>query len=99
MSEEFPCCECCESDPYHPDFHTIDCPTCDGHKFTPRELIAHDREVAVKTLREAVFALRRAFEGSWNLRDPHDPEVSYSVDRWLEVRADRLDGVDSGRGL
>ena len=97
MSEEFPCCECCESDPYHPALHTIDCPTCDGHKFTPRELIAHDREVAVKTLREAVFALRRAFEGSWNLRDPYDPAVFYSVDRWLEVRADRFDRLDRGR--
>ncbi len=97
MAEESPCCKCCkcrkccklcESDPHHPTPHTLECPTYD-----------HDLRVAVKTLREAVFALRRAFEGSWNLRDPHDPEVSYSVDKWLEMRADRLDGVDSGRGL
>ncbi|WP_454301112.1 hypothetical protein [Salana multivorans] len=52
MVEEFPCCKCCERDPHHPDFHTIDCPTCDVREFTPRELIAHDREVAARALRE-----------------------------------------------
>src|SRR5690606_22282699 len=52
----------------------------------PVWLAAHDAEVArkvkVETLREAVADMRRAWEGSWNLRDPRDPEVAYSVDVW-----------------
>ena len=91
MSEEFPCCECCESDPYHPDFHTIDCPTCDGHKFTPRELIAHDREVAVKTLREAADEfMARLPDGTGNGR----PYTSYTVARMLRARADQIEKGD-----
>lgn len=58
------------------------------------DLAAHDAEVerraAERALREAVADMRRAREGSWNLRDPRNPEVAYSVDVWLEVRANRL---------
>lgn len=48
------------------------------------------RQIKAEALREAVADMRRAREGSWNLRDPRDPEVAYSVDVWLEVRADRI---------
>lgn len=51
-----------------------------------------------EALREAVVDMRRAWEGSWNLRDPRDPEVFYSVDVWLDRRADRIEkGSDDGR--
>lgn len=46
--------------------------------------------VVAEALEEAATAMRAAWEGNWNLRDPQDPEVAYSVDRWLEVRAARL---------
>lgn len=48
--------------------------------------------IKAETLREAAVDMRSAWEGSWNLRDPKNPESAYSVDRWLEVRADRLAG-------
>lgn len=31
-----PCCECCQSDPLHPDVHVIPCPTCNNPKETER---------------------------------------------------------------
>ncbi len=55
------------------------------------DLAAHDREVKAEALREAVFEMRRLRQGHWNLPDPRDPDVAYSVDRWLEVRADRIE--------
>lgn len=48
-------------------------------------------EGAARALREAAADMRCAWEGTWNLRDPLDPETAYSPDRWLEVRADRLE--------
>lgn len=48
-------------------------------------------EAAADGLREAAQAMRAAKEPyHWNLRDPRDPETSYSPDVWLEVRAERL---------
>lgn len=55
---------------------------------------AHDAQVAARALREVAFAVRHAWGGSWNLPDPEDPEVFYSVDRWIEVRADRIERGD-----
>ena len=26
----YPCCECCLTDPMHPDQHEVNCPTCDN---------------------------------------------------------------------
>ena len=88
MSEEFPCCECCESDPYHPALHTIDCSTCDVYKFTLEEMRDHDREVAVKTLREAADEfMARLPDGTGNGR----PYNSYTVARMLRARADQIE--------
>src|SRR5690606_20259322 len=48
-----------------------------------------------EALRDAVRDMRAAWRGSWNLHDPLDPEVAYSVDVWLEVRANRIEkGAD-----
>ena len=54
-------------------------------------LTEHDKRVAARALRAAVGDMRARWEGHWNLRDPRDPEVSYSVDVWLEVRADHIE--------
>lgn len=27
---DYPCCECCLTDPLHPDEHEVPCPTCDN---------------------------------------------------------------------
>lgn len=56
-----------------------------------------EAEVKAEALREAARAMRAAWEGSWNLRDPRDPEAAYSVDRWLEVSAARIEKGE-GRG-
>ena len=61
------------------------------HVFNDAALAAHDRQAKAEVLREAVTDMRRDWPGHWNLPDPHDPEVSYSVDRWLEVRAARIE--------
>jgi hypothetical protein len=45
-----------------------------------------------RVLREAASWMRRSKDsGHWNLRDPQDPGTSYSPDRWLDVRADRIE--------
>ena len=44
-----------------------------------------------EALRDAARDMRAAWCGSWNLHDPLDPEVAYSVDVWLEVRANRIE--------
>ena len=88
MSEEFPCCNCCESDPYHPALHTIDCPTCDVHKFTLEEIRDHNREVAAKALRAAADEfMARLPDGTGNGR----PYNSYTVARMLRARADQIE--------
>lgn len=52
--------------------------------------------IAAKALRDASEAMRRCKDaGHWNLRDPRDPEVSYSPDAWLSVYADRIERADS----
>lgn len=62
---------------------------------TDAELAAERAKWQAEALREAVRDARAAWEGSWNLRDPRDPDVAYSIDRWLEVRADRIEkGAD-----
>jgi hypothetical protein len=48
--------------------------------------------IAAKALKDAVEEMRRARRGSWNLPDPEDPETFYSVDVWLERRADQIEG-------
>lgn len=64
----------------------------EGLREVDRWLAAHDREVAARALRKAVGGIRDYKEpGHWNLRDTADPEVSYSVDVWLEVRASRIE--------
>lgn len=60
-----------------------------------RWLVARDRLVRARALRDAVRDMRAARRGNWNLPDPLDPEVAYSVDRWLEVRADRIEKADA----
>lgn len=46
-----------------------------------------------EALRDAALLMRACKDvGHWNLRDPLDPESSYSPDRWLEVRADAEEG-------
>ena len=68
-----------------------------GESFN-RWLAAEKAKWQAGALREAVVDMRRAWEGSWNLRDPRDPEVAYSVDVWLDRRADRIEkGSDDGR--
>lgn len=60
-----------------------------------RWLVARDRQVRARALRDAVRDMRAARRGNWNLPDPLDPEVAYSVDVWLEVRANRIEkGTD-----
>ena len=27
---DYPCCECCLTDPLHPDHHEVSCPTCNN---------------------------------------------------------------------
>ena len=54
-------------------------------------LAEHDAQVAARALREAAFAVRHSWDGSWNLRDPEDPEVFHSVDRWIERLADLIE--------
>lgn len=52
--------------------------------------------IAAKALREASEDMWDCKKpGHWNLRDPHDPETSYSPDAWLEKRADRLEAGQS----
>lgn len=54
-------------------------------------LIAEER---LEALRDAATLMRRCKDPAhWNLRDPNDPEASYSPDRWLEVVADRREVV------
>lgn len=69
---------------------TSDCDWLDRSAFD-RWLVARDRLVRARALRDAVRDMRAARRGNWNLPDPLDPEVAYSVDRWLEVRADRIE--------
>ena len=52
--------------------------------------------IAAKALRDAIEAMRRCKDrGHWNLRDPRDPETSYSPDVWLGVYADRFERGES----
>ena len=63
-----------------------------------RWLAAEKAKWQAEALREAVRDARATWEGNWNLRDPRDPDVAYSVDRWLEIRADRIEkGSDDER--
>ena len=55
-----------------------------------RWLAAEKAKWQAEALRDAVRDMRAARNGSWNLPDPLDPEVAYSVDVWLEVRANRI---------
>src|SRR5690606_40312794 len=55
-----------------------------------RWLAAEKAKWQAEALRDAVRDMRTARNGSWNLPDPLDPEVAYSVDVWLEVRANRI---------
>ncbi len=48
-------------------------------------------QVKAEAVREAVKAIRGAWDDSWNLRDPEDPETAYSVDVWLSKYADRIE--------
>jgi len=49
-------------------------------------------KVKAEELREAASWMRRSKDsGHWNLRDPQDPGTSYSPDRWLDVRANRIE--------
>jgi len=48
--------------------------------------------IAAKAMRDAVEVMRRCKDqGHWNLRDPRDPETSYSPDAWLSVYANRIE--------
>ena len=49
----YPCCECCLTDPMHPDQHVIACPTCD--RVVADRLHAERGELAAKLahMREA----------------------------------------------
>ena len=55
-----------------------------------RWLAAEKAKWQAEALRDAARDMRTAWRGSWNLPDPLDPEVAYSVDVWLEVRANRI---------
>lgn len=58
------------------------------------ESVAH--LIAAQALMDAVELMRRCKDpGHWNLRDPHDPETSYSPDVWLGVYADRIERGES----
>ena len=48
-------------------------------------------QVKAESVREAVKAIRGAWDGSWNLRGPEDPDTYYSVDVWLSRYADRIE--------
>lgn len=83
----YECCECCATDALHPDVHTFPCLSCQEQEcvHTPEWRAAHDREVAVNTLRAAAGAypsLRR------------DMVSRGDVVRWLNARADRIEKGD-----
>jgi hypothetical protein len=59
-----------------------------------RWLAADRKAQRAEALREAVMDMRKVWPGHWNLPDPRDPTISYSVDRWLEVRAERIEASD-----
>jgi len=60
-----------------------------------RRVAAADRKAQrAEAVREAGVEMRKAWSGHWNLPDPRDPTISYSPDRWLEVRADRIEASD-----
>lgn len=61
------------------------------------EVAAAEQRGAIKALRDAANLSRTCWAANKNLRDPDNPEASYSFDRWLEVRADRLEGDDEQR--
>ena len=57
--------------------------------------------VAANALRDAAEVMRRCKDwGHWNLRDPRDPETSYSPDVWLCIHAGRIERalIDTHRG-
>lgn len=46
---------------------------------------------AAQALRDAAEVMRSCKDpGHWNLRDPHNPEVSYSPDAWLCALANQI---------
>lgn len=61
------------------------------HAFSDEALAAHERAIKVEALRDHARLARNCWSANKNLRDPSDPDVSYSFDRWLEVCADEIE--------
>ena len=61
----YPCCECCQSDPLHPDVHVTSCPTCNNP-------IADRLRAEVERLTKQIEAAKKLGRAADRWRPPAD---------------------------
>lgn len=82
----------CEGGMWQEQGYASDFEDGSGYRAANDWLKEHDRDVAVKALKDMVAEIRFWHNGSWNLVDPLDQDTAYSVDVWIEVMAERMKG-------